>query len=159
MKPFKILFTIFLSKFPSRKGVTESYYWCVFCPLLLPGDTEWFKTTWIRMPWFTPALKTQLNISFSWILFVVVCTGEQYPNCNLNGYCSYFCHYQMTFGFFCHCLSQLFLISVRSEPSVKSVSWSSLLPCSNLKNQKSCWLWFPSLLRPSFWTLPNSTVD
>lgn len=72
MKSFKIVFTAFFPQTSVNKRC-QGVFTGAFCPLLLPCGTELWKTTWVRMGWFTLALKATPNICFSWNQSVIVC--------------------------------------------------------------------------------------
>lgn len=158
--------------------VSGNSHWHVSCPLLFLCDTEWLKTTWIRMAWFTLTLRNKPKCLFqSKLICVPFSIRERCPGCNLNGFCSDFCHYQMTFmiwflfwlalslhslsssalpSLFCYYLSQL--LCFQFSQILISIAFSEI--CCHLEqhpslfeptNQASCWLSFPSLLSWSFW--------
>lgn len=171
-------------KLPSMKGVGGNSYWHVFCPLLLHSEL-WMVENHLDQNGLICSLfkkQTQMFVSVKTNLWLYAIqhksfrVRERCPGCNLNGFCTYFSHYQITFliwflfgllcpcipclallspsFFFCYYLSQL--LSFQFSHILTSIDFSEI--CCHLKqhpsffestNQASCWL-IP-LFSSSFW--------
>lgn len=125
MKPFKLLFTTFLLPSSTNERCRGEF---LLARVLSPAVTFWTLngwkppgSEWLGFSRFKKQTQMFVSVKANLWLYAIQHKSfrvrERCPGCNLNGFCTYFSHYQITFliwflfGLLCPCIPCLALLS------------------------------------------------